>query len=350
MLDENKVVLGLSGGVDSSVAAKLLLDRGFDVTGVFLSHHSISSLPAEKAAAELGIDIIIYDISVELEEKVCKPFEGCYLNARTPNPCIVCNPSVKFPSLIKTADSIGAGYVATGHYARTELDSASGRCLLKKSLYENDQSYMLCRLTQEILSRTLFPLGGFPKSEIRRLARDQGLHSASLPDSMEICFIPDNDYAGWLSDRGNHPEPGHFLSPQGTVLGRHDGITNYTVGKRRGLRISSSERLYVKEINPITNSIILDHLNNMYTSKVLISNLHWISGSAHETPFDASVKLRHSKIEYAVTVSREKDSLLLSLSSPVRIPAPGQYAAVYSGDILICSGEIEPEASNANIG
>ena len=337
-----KVVLGLSGGVDSAVAALMLKERGYEVTGVFLSQREGDGEAAGRAAEELGIGFDVVDMSRELEEKVCVKFAESYLRGRTPNPCVICNPGVKFPMLISAAERHGAKYVATGHYASVSFDGASGRYQLRKAASGNDQSYMLCRLTQDILSRVIFPLGSGEKDEVRRVAAENGLTSAGAPDSMEICFVPDNDYAAWLDSRGISSPPGDFVDRDGKVIGRHEGITRYTVGKRRGLRIAAGERLYVSEIDAGSNRITLVPESGLYIDGLYISGLNWVSVAEMDRPFEAMAKLRHSKREERVTAVPEGERLFLRFACPVRRPAPGQFAAIYSEDgTVLCSGEIE---------
>ena len=217
-----KLVLGLSGGVDSAVAARLLREK-YDVTCLWLDIGLGGGEDAAAVAKELGLPFETADIRDALEERVCTPFAQTYLAGKTPLPCALCNPTVKFPALLALADRLGAPYVATGHYARRGTGT-DGRALLRKGRPANDQSYMLSRLPQDILRRVVFPLGEYEKREVRALAGEAALAVAEKPDSMEICFIPDGDYAAWLDRRGNTPPPGNFVDREGRVLGRHKGI------------------------------------------------------------------------------------------------------------------------------
>ena len=246
-----KVVLGFSGGVDSAVSAALLRRAGWEVCGLYLDNTDENARrDAVETAAFLNIPLEILDVRAELEEKVCAPFCQSYLRGETPNPCILCNPSVKFRALLETADRLGAEAVATGHYARAEGGA------LYKGRPANDQSYMLCRLRREQLDRLVLPLGGMEKAETRALAERLALPVAHKKDSMEICFIPDRDYVGWLSRRGELPGPGPFLL-HGRVLGEHAGIVNWTVGQRiPGLY--EGRKLYVSRIDAASNGIELD--------------------------------------------------------------------------------------------
>ncbi len=335
-----KVVLGLSGGVDSAVAAALLKQQGHSVTGVFLDIGMVSSKDAEKNAALLGIDFRICNIKEQLDKNVCTPFIETYLKGKTPSPCILCNPLVKFPTLIAEADKIGAEYVATGHYARIEYRENLNRFALKRAASENDQSYMLSRLTQGILSRLIFPLGETPKSSVRKKAVELCLPVAEKPDSMEICFIPDGDYASFIERRGFVPAPGDFVDETGNVLGLHKGIHHYTVGQRRGLGISSGERLFVSEIRPETNQVVLSPGDEMTVSSIDANKVGWVSVPAIETPFHATVKVRHSKAEYPAFFFPNGDRINIEFESPIRRPAAGQTAVFYDSDYVLGGADI----------
>ncbi len=360
-----KTLLALSGGVDSSVAGALLKERGHDLVAAFLTHPALDPEPAVAAARDLGVELVFEDISQQLERIVFPAFERAYASGHTPNPCVLCNPTVKFAALVDLADRLGCDHIATGHYARVAPSpecstwnilsdtDASPRPALLKALSRNDQSYMLCRLTPEILARCVFPLGEFrSKKEVRAYAEAHSISAASRPDSMEICFIPDGDYAAWLRARGVTDNPGDFVDADGNLLGRHRGILGYTVGMRRGLGVSADERLYVKSIDPNTNRITLVKENDMYTTRVLLSDLRSVSVPLAELPERVSVKLRHSNTEYpasltVATPSTEGSDAVLTLDSPVRIPAPGQFAAIYLGDTLAASGVISESAVRA---
>lgn len=341
----SKILLALSGGVDSSVAGALLGERGHDLAAAFLTHPALDPEPAYQAARDLGIDLVVEDISQQLEHIVFPAFERAYASGHTPNPCVLCNPTVKFAALISIADRLGCEFIATGHYARVE--TWNSRTALLKALAQNDQSYMLCRLTPDILARCVFPLGEFrSKEEVRAYAASRGISAADRPDSMEICFIPDGDYAAWLRARGVPDSPGDFVDADGNLLGRHRGILGYTVGMRRGLGVSADERLYVKRIDPTTNRITLVKENDMYTQKVELSNLRQVSVPFDRLPDRVTVKLRHSTREYPASLVIDPpfgdgSSATLTLDKAVRIPAPGQFAAIYLGDILAASGVIK---------
>lgn len=334
------VVLGLSGGVDSSVAALRLLEQGYEVFGLYLDIGLGGEEPARETARQLNIPFAVEHIAEELEEHVCKPFYDDYLAGRTPIPCARCNPAVKFPALLRHADKLGAHYIATGHYARIGTGS-DGKPLLLRSRSANDQSYMLARLPREMLSRILFPLGDVEKADTRREAEEGHLLVADRPDSMEICFIPDNDYAAWLDRRGGTPPPGNFVDMEGKVLGQHKGIHHYTLGQRRGLGVSSTGRLFVAEIRPDTNEVVLSHGEGLHADMVSCGELNWLAEGQPEGARDVTVRLRHSKREDSARLVPLPDGgAVLLMNTPARAPTPGQLAVFYDNDIVLGSGWI----------
>lgn len=339
-MNMRKIVLGLSGGVDSAVSAALLKERGFEVHGVFLDIGLGGSEDAANVADRLGISFEVLQITAEMEKMVCSPFASAYLSGRTPNPCIMCNPRLKFPKLIETADKIGANFIATGHYARVENDENSGRANLLKGKSTNDQSYMLCMLPQDILKRVIFPLGGFEKNEVRKMAEIFGISVAKKPDSMEICFIPDNDYASFIEKRSETPPQGNFVDENGAILGRHKGIHHYTVGQRRGLGVAAGYRLFVSRIDSEKNEVVLSS-EGEGTNFILVKNINWIALDKPKMTFRASVKVRHSKIEYPALVEPCEQNANVIFDSTIRRPAPGQSGVFYNGDIVLGGGEIE---------
>ena len=331
-----KVVLGLSGGVDSAVAAKLLMER-YEVHCLYLDI-GLGGSGAEDAAAaaeSLGLPLEIADIRDELEREVCAPFAADYLAGRTPLPCARCNRAVKFPALLAAAGRLGANWVATGHYARAEHG------LLKKGMPRNDQSYMLARLTRAQLQRVIFPLGDYEKPMVRALAEGFGIPVAHKPDSMEICFIPDGDYPAWLARRGPVPPPGDFVAPDGTVLGRHRGYHCYTLGQGRGLGVSGPHRYFVSAIDPEDNRVVLSDGSDLGRDTVRCAGLNWIGPEALTGPLPVTVRLRHSRTETpALLIPSGADGAELRLESLARAPTPGQLAVFYQGDLVLGSGWI----------
>ena len=329
-----KVVLGFSGGVDSAVSAALLRRAGWEVCGLYLDNTGENARrDAVETAAFLNIPLEILDVRAELEEKVCAPFCQSYLRGETPNPCILCNPSVKFRALLETADRLGAEAVATGHYARAEGGA------LYKGRPANDQSYMLCRLRREQLARLVLPLGGMEKAETRALAERLALPVAHKKDSMEICFIPDRDYVGWLSRRGELPGPGPFLL-HGQVLGEHAGIVNWTVGQRiPGLY--EGRKLYVSRIDAASNGIELAPWEELFKTELTARDFNWLVDEP-KGPVRAGVRVRHTKWEEpACTAFPLPDgSVRIVCDAPVRAPAPGQSAVLYDGERVLGGGFI----------
>lgn len=329
----SKVVLGFSGGVDSAVSAKLLQQAGHQVHGLYLDNADRAAREDAVSAAEfIGIPLTVLNVKAELEEKVCRPFAESYLRGETPNPCIICNPGVKFKNLLAEAERIGAEHIATGHYARAE----KGR--LFKGLPANDQSYMLCRLTREQAGRCLFPLGGFEKKQVRAMAEEFDLPVAHKPDSMEICFIPDKDYIGWLSRRTEMPPPGDFVF-HGQVVGQHEGIHRYTVGQRRP-GLLNERKVYISRIDPISNTIELALWEELFKTEVHARNFNWLTDPP-AGPIRASVRVRHTKWENPpCTVWTEGSGVKILCDEPVRAPAAGQSAVLYDGDRLLGGGFI----------
>ena len=285
----SKIVLGFSGGVDSAVSTMLLKKAGHEVYGLYMDNADEAARQCEIDAAEfIGVPLTVLDVKAELERNVCRPFTEAYLRGETPNPCIICNPSTKFKNLLAEADRIDAELVATGHYARTE----NGR--LMKGMPANDQSYMLCRLSREQVRRAVFPLGGFEKTQVRALAEEFGLPVAHKPDSMEICFIPDKDYIGWISRRAELPPPGDFIF-RGEVVGRHEGIHRYTVGQRRPGLIDG-RKVYISRISAADNTIELALWEDLFKTEVRARDFNWLIDRPAE-PIRANVRVRHTKWE-----------------------------------------------------
>ena len=329
----SKVVLGFSGGVDSAVSAVLLRKVGHEVIGLYLDNSSAEELETAKNAAEfLGLELHVADVRSELEEKVCRPFADCYMAGQTPNPCIICNPGVKFRNLLAEADRLGAEFIATGHYARAE------RGALYKGQPSNDQSYMLCRLTREQAGRLILPLGGFEKAQVRAMAEEFSLPVAHKADSMEICFIPDKDYIRWLGERTALPPAGDFIF-HGQVIGKHEGIYRYTVGQRRP-GLYNERKLYISRIDAQSNSIELALWEELFKTEVSARDFSWLIDVPAE-PIRASVRVRHTKWENPdCTVYVEGEGVRIICDEPVRAPAAGQSAVLYAGEQLLGGGFI----------
>ncbi len=328
-----KVILGFSGGVDSAVSAVLLRRAGFDVRGVYLDNTTDGARQeAQDSAERMGIALTTVDVKAALEERVCRPFTQSYLAGETPNPCILCNPTLKFKTLLEEADRQGAELIATGHYARCENGA------ICKGRSANDQSYMLCRLEREQAARLTLPLGSYEKVQVRAMAEEFGLPAAHKPDSMEICFIPDKDYAGWLAGRTALPPPGDFLF-HGEVVGRHEGIHRYTVGQRRPGLIDG-RKVYISRIDAETNTVELALWEELFKTEVRARDFNWLC-ERPEGLIRASVRVRHTKWENPpCTVYPEGDGVKILCDEPVRAPAAGQSAVLYDGDRLLGGGFI----------
>lgn len=332
------VVLGLSGGVDSAVTARLLLEQGYAVTGVYLDIGAGGSGADDAAAVAetLGIPFVVRSIADELEKHVCAPFAADYLAGRTPLPCARCNPTVKFPALLAEADARGIPMVATGHYARVKDG------VLYRGEPANDQSYLLARLPREILRRVIFPLGEFEKTAVRDLAVKYGIPVAHKPDSMEICFVPDDDYAAWLEARGAVAPPGDFIDKDGKVLGRHKGIHCYTLGQRRGLGVSGPHRYFVTAIDPGNNTVTLSDGGDLGRTEVICTEPNWLTEAPPTRSFGCQVRLRHSKRSDLVTVTpNEGGKVVIRSETLLRAPTPGQLAVFYEGERVLGSAWIQ---------
>lgn len=329
----SKIVLGFSGGVDSAVSAVLLKNAGHEVVGLYMDNTDEKSLADAVGAAKfVGIELHVANVHTALDERVCRPFAECYLRGETPNPCIICNPTLKFKTLLDCADKVGAELVATGHYARAE------RGAIYKGRPSNDQSYMLCRLTREQAARVTFPLGALEKRETRALAEEFGLPVAHKPDSMEICFIPDKDYISWLSRRAALPGAGDFVF-HGKVIGRHEGIYRYTVGQRRPGLIDG-RKVYISRIDASSNTIELALWEELFKTEVTARDFNWLI-DAPTAPIRASVRVRHTKWENPpCTAYIDGDRVRIECDEPVRAPAAGQSAVLYDGERLLGGGFI----------
>ncbi|MBR5283513.1 MAG: tRNA 2-thiouridine(34) synthase MnmA [Clostridia bacterium] len=330
-MEEKKVVLGLSGGVDSAASALLLKEMGYTIHGVFLRGPGADEGSAARAAEELGISFEVIDIAAELDEKVICPFVESYLRGETPNPCIICNPAVKFRRLFEAADRIGAEKVATGHYAVVR----DGKLFASPS--PKDQSYMLYRLPPEMIARCIFPLGELQdKSETRALAASGGLSSSKTGDSMEICFIPDDDHGKFIEDRGAKPLMGNFVDEDGKILGPHLGIHRYTVGQRRGLGIAASGRLYVRHIDIESGDIVLSLIDPKATTVRIGSICLTDPDVAGQESVPCRVKVRHTKkFETGVFYPAQGR---IEFEESVRALSPGQSAVCYAEDGHVLGG------------
>ena len=358
MDEKRRAIIAMSGGVDSSVAAYLMRERGFDCMGVTMKlfrNEDVEEKPREKTccsledvedaravAWSLGIPYHVFNFSDRFREDVMDRFVSAYEQGCTPNPCIDCNRHLKFAKLYDRARDLGYWYVVTGHYARVE-QGENGRWLLKKGPDPHkDQSYVLYALTQEQLAHTIFPLGTYHKDEIRRIAADQGFVNAGKRDSQDICFVPDGDYAGFIERQtGKHYPEGDFVDPQGHVLGRHRGIIHYTVGQRRGLGVSRGRPLYVKEIRPDTNTIVLGEDRDLYQHTAIAEDFNWISMEAPTGPIQVKARARYHQPEQPATAYVLPDGRVrVDFEAPQRALTRGQAIVLYQGEDVVGGGTI----------
>lgn len=346
-LNRNKVLLGLSGGVDSATAALLLKEKGFSVTGYYFDVAGNNIKGRDEAAAvaeQLGIDFIYEDVSKDFGEIVIGNFIDEYLHGRTPNPCVMCNPNVKFKRLIHHADEIGAYYIATGHYCRVFHEESDGKFYIQRAVSEKkDQSYMLYRLRQDVLSRLIFPLGEFlSKDKTRELARENSLQNAEKKDSQEICFIdPTDNYAEYIKRAGFTSRPGEFVDKNGNILGIHQGILNYTLGQRKGLGIALGKPAFVTKIDFENNRITLgDNEDLFHTTVISQQNVFAAHSPEIYDGKEVFAKVRYSAAPAAAVLKMDADRVITEFEQPQRAATPGQSIVFYDGDRVLGGGFI----------
>ena len=350
----------MSGGVDSSVAAALLKDQGYEVIGISMQVWDYSRFTAEKGekfdtccslddihdarrvAEQLGIPFYVVNFEEEFQQLVIEDFIGEYFRGRTPNPCVRCNQWIKFELLLKKARGLGADLIATGHYARTEQDADGRYRLLKGTDPAKDQSYFLFTLTQEQLAMTLFPLGGMTKPEVRALAAAYQLRVAEKGESQEICFVPDNDYVRFLEEaRGRNLQSGNIVDSSGKVLGTHEGTYRYTIGQRKGLGIAHPEPLYVLGVDGTRNEVVVGSRDALYSDGLLATNVNWIV-TPGEPAFAASCKIRyrHQPVPCSI-LPLSGNRAEVRFGKREKSVTPGQAVVFYAGDVVLGGGWIE---------
>ena len=353
-----KVLVAMSGGVDSSVAAYLLQQQGYECIGVTMRlyenetagiprGHTCCSLDdvedARAVAYDLGMPYYVLNFTEEFDEKVIRKFVQVYQNGGTPNPCIDCNRYLKFDHLLNRARELGCDYIATGHYVQRWQDENGRWGLRKNDDPGKDQSYVLYSLTQDQLAHTLFPLGGMHKDAVRAIAEEQGLCNARKHDSQDICFVPDGDYTAFLQEYGHVTlVPGNFVDREGRVLGRHKGLPCYTTGQRKGLGVSAGKHVYVVRKNARDNTILLGDDRDLFTSRLTACRVNWIAGAAPADTIRVTAKTRYSQTEAEAAVTPLPDGRIeVVFDRPQRAVTAGQAVVLYEGDQVLGGGVIE---------
>ncbi len=363
-VSKGRVIVAMSGGVDSSVAALLLKEQGFEVIGVTMRLWTVErdDLPAlskrccsvedvedaRRVCQTIGAPHYVLNFEREFQKHVVDYFCQEYDRGRTPHPCLACNDKIKFDFLLRRAMFLDADYIATGHYARIRRNGAGSR-LLKAVGAGKDQSYVLFTLTQPELARLLLPIGEYPKNDIRRLAAEAGLPVADKPDSQEICFIPDGDYRKFVGERAL-PRPGQMVDSGGKVLGGHPGVHFFTVGQRRGLGLpgNTGSPMYVVKIDPETDQVTLGAENELYRESLWASRLNFTSGQSPNAPLEVEAKIRYKASQSAATLLAGDEWAEVRFREPQRAVTPGQAVVFYQGDELVGGGIIELDPPSAN--
>ena len=345
-MKKGRVLLGMSGGVDSSVSALLLKNEGYEVIGVTLSlSNHTDAKDAKEVCNKLGIEHISIDMQESFKKYVIDNFIDCYANALTPNPCIECNRRLKFGEMYKKAKELNCDFLATGHYAKIEYNDEYNQYVLEKCINTNkDQSYVLYTLPQEILANVLFPLGNFSsKDEIRQIAKENNLvNVADKPDSEDICFVPDGNYKKFLENNSDlRPKKGNIVNSKGEILGKHTGLYNYTIGQRKGMGISYKEPLFVIGFNILKNEVIVGEESELYQKEINVTDVNLLLIDEIKEPIEVEVKTRYSsKVAKATIEQNGENQVKVIFDEPQRAITPGQSAVFYVGDLVLGGGKI----------
>lgn len=347
-----KVVVGLSGGVDSAVAAYLLKQQGYDVIGITMQiwkedipregNTGVTAVDdARRVAEHIGIPYYVMNFKEEFHNRVIDYFIKSYNTGKTPNPCIVCNRYVKWEALLYKAKEFGADYIATGHYAEV-IKTDEGRYTVKNSKTAcKDQTYALYMLTQEQLAHTIMPLGKYAKEEIRKIAIDAEIPVAGKPDSQDICFVEDGKYANFIRrETKKWPRPGDFVNADGEVVGKHRGIIYYTVGQRKGLDLNLGYPAYVSKIDAKENQIVVSDNQSLFKNTVIAENVNMMAATDLSQPVEAFAKIRYNHAGADCIIHVEDGRLICKFKEPQRAITPGQALVVYKNSVVLCGGEI----------
>ena len=356
-MKNEKVMVGMSGGVDSSVCAALLLQRGYDVSGVTLRLYdgedynagktrtccSLSDVEDARAVCmRIGIPHYAFNFKDAFQKDVIEDFVNEYIMGLTPNPCIECNRHIKFDAMLERAKVLGYDKIATGHYASVKQNENGRYLLCRAADISKDQTYVLYSMTQEQLSHTLFPLGTLTKPQVRKIAEENGFVNAAKPDSQDICFVPDGDYAGFIERyTGKNSPHGSFISENGDILGEHKGVIRYTVGQRKGLGIALGKHAYVLKKDPESNTVTLGDEDGLFYKNVTVNNLNFIPFDTLTGEMRVTAKLRYRhKEQPAVIRPCDNGTVIIEFDVPQRAPSPGQAAVFYSGETVVGGGTI----------